>query len=116
MNRTRLVRVWPYAAAVGVVAMAAVAIFMVLKPQAALDLWSWATGVAQAKWRGPASQVLFFTTVLIVMELFLLSWEKTTVFRVFVRRSASAITDLCFALVTFSSLKWLLDYIFTFGV
>src|SRR5258708_27497984 len=116
MNRTRFAVFLTYAAAVGVVEVAAVAIFVALKPQAALDLWWWAIGVAQAKWRGPASQVLFFTTALIVMELFLLSWEKTTVFRVFVRRSASAIMDLCFALVTFSSLKWLLDYIFTFGV
>jgi sterol desaturase/sphingolipid hydroxylase (fatty acid hydroxylase superfamily) len=113
MNRTRLVRFWPYAAAIGAL-VAAVAMFVAFKPQTALELWSWAWGVAQAKWRG--GQLLFFTAVAIVIELFFLSWEKTTVFRVFVRRSASAVTDACFALVTFSSFKWLTDYVFSLGV
>ena len=48
--------------------------------------------------------------------MFSLSWEKTTVFRAFVRRGSSAITDLGFALLNFSHLKWIADYILSFGL
>src|ERR1700736_4740477 len=110
VNRARLVRLWPYAAAIGGLILA-IAVFVAFERPAALDLWSWAVGAVETKWRrflvGPAGQLMALTIFVIVLELFFLSWEKTTVFRVFVRRSASAVTDLGFALITFSSFKWL---------
>lgn len=113
MKRTRLERFWPLAVATGVVAVC-LAAFVVFERQAALDLWGRAVAVAATKWR--AGQVVLITLLAIVLELFFLNWEKTTVFRVFVRRSASAMTDVAFAVVTFSTFKWLVDYVFSFGV
>ena len=114
MNRPRIARSVLYAAAAIVLVTAVLAAMLVLRWQPALALWTWALGVAAAKWR--AGQVLIMTAIAIVVELFFLSWEKTTVFRVFVRRSTSAMTDLGFAFLTFSSFKWFADYIFSFGV
>ena len=118
MNRTRLVRFLSYAAVAGVLILA-LAVFIAREHQTALDLWSWAAGAVETKWRrflaGPAGQLMALTIFVIVMELFFLSWEKTTVFRVFVRRGASAITDLGFMLITFSGFKWLVDYVFSLG-
>jgi len=118
VNRTRLVRLWPYAAAIGGLVVA-VALFVVFERQAAPDLWAWVVGAVEAKWRrfltGPAGQLMALTVIVIVLELFFLNWEKTTVFRVFVRRNASAITDLGFTLLTFSGFKWLVDYVFSLG-
>jgi sterol desaturase/sphingolipid hydroxylase (fatty acid hydroxylase superfamily) len=119
VNRARLIRFLSYTAAIGGLILV-VAIFVALERQAALDLWSWAVGVVETKWRrflvGPAGQLMALTIFVIVLEVFFLNWEKTTVFRVFVRRSASAVTDLGFALITFSSFKWLVDYVFSLGV
>jgi sterol desaturase/sphingolipid hydroxylase (fatty acid hydroxylase superfamily) len=119
VNRTRLVRLWPFAAAIGA-AGACLAVVFVLKQQAALDLWGWAVAAAEAKWQrflvGPAGQLLALTVFVILLELFFLNWEKTTFFRVFVRRSRSAVTDLGFALVSLLGFKWVLDYVFTFGI
>jgi sterol desaturase/sphingolipid hydroxylase (fatty acid hydroxylase superfamily) len=118
MNSTRLVRLWPFAAALGVVVVC-LAAFLILERQAAFDLWGWAVSTAEAKGRrflvGPASQLLALTVFVIVLELFFLNWEQTTLFRVFVRRSRSAMTDLGFALVTLAGFKWLVDYVFSLG-
>ena len=93
MNRTRPVRFLPYAAAIGVLGVA-LAVFVAFERQAALDLWSGAVSIVESKWRrflvGPAGQLMALTLIVIVLELFFLNWEKTTVFRVFVRRSTSA--------------------------
>jgi sterol desaturase/sphingolipid hydroxylase (fatty acid hydroxylase superfamily) len=119
MNRIRLLSLWPYAAAASI-AIVSLAIFIVFERYAAGDWWTWAVGIVEAKWRrflvGPAGQLLALTLFVIVLELFFLKWEQTTVFRVAVRRSKSAMTDLGFALITFSSFKWLVDYVFSLGV
>lgn len=114
MDRPRFARLaLCAAAAIGVLA-AALASLLALRWQPALVLWNWAVGLVQAKWRG--GWLPFVTVLAIFMELFFLNWEKTTMFRVFVRRGASAITDLGFALLTFSSFKWIADYVLSFGL
>jgi sterol desaturase/sphingolipid hydroxylase (fatty acid hydroxylase superfamily) len=114
LERARFVRIALYAAAALGISAGLFALLLALQWQPALELWTWALGVAVVKWR--AGQLLAITAIAVVVELFFLSWEKTTVFRVFVRRGSSAITDLCFAVLTFSSFKWLADYIFSLGV
>ena len=118
MNRARLVRLWPYAAAVGILAVS-LAVFIVVQRQTALDLRSWAIGFVEANWRrafGPSGLLLIGTVLLLVLELFFLSWEKTTVFVVFVRRNVSAMIDLASVAFILSPLKTLAKYFFTFGV
>lgn len=80
----------------------------------------WIVAFVAEKWQrflfGPAGQLVALTAGLVVMELFFLTWEKTTVFRVFVRRNRSAVTDLGFTFLSFSTLKWLVEYVLTLGV
>ena len=114
MDRSRFARLALYAAAaIGAVA-AIFVLLLALGWPPALVLWNWSVGLVTAKWRG--AWLPFVTAIAIVMELFFLSWEKTTVFRVFIRRGASAITDLGFALLTFSTFKWIADYVLSFGL
>jgi sterol desaturase/sphingolipid hydroxylase (fatty acid hydroxylase superfamily) len=119
MTSKRVARPWLYGVAFGMVVLCVAALF-ILPRQAAFELWGWAVSTAEAKWRrflfGPASQLVALTVFVIVLELFFLNWEKTTLFRVFVRRSKSAITDLGFALITLLGFKWLVDYAFSLGV
>ena len=114
MDRPRLARLAICAAAAIAVFAATFALLLALRWQPALVLWNWAVGLVLAKWRG--GWLPFVTVLAIIMELFFLNWEKTTLFRVFVRRGASAITDLGFALLTFSSFKWIADYVLSFGL
>jgi sterol desaturase/sphingolipid hydroxylase (fatty acid hydroxylase superfamily) len=106
-------------AAIGI-PVAALAVLLALRWQPALDLWGLAAGLIETRWRhalfGRPGQIMLVTVALMVMEVFFLKWEKTTVFRVFVRRNASALADLGFAIVTLSGLKWVFDYVLTFGV
>src|SRR6266404_909107 len=95
VNRARSVRLWPYAAAIGILAVS-VATLIVFERQAVSDLCSWAIGFVEANWRralGPGGQMIMFTVALLVLELFFLSWEKTTVFLVFVQRKMTALSD-----------------------
>ena len=119
MNRMLFVRLLPYAAVMTVLA-ASLAGFIAFEQQAALQLWSQAIEFVEAKWRralfGPTGQMLLFTMLLMVMEPFFLSWEKTTVCAVFVRRNVSAITDLGFMIAYFAKLKMLAEYVLTFGL
>ena len=120
MNRARLIGLLPYAAGIGVLAAAvAVVAFAALEPQV-LELWSRAIGFAETKWQrvfSPTGVFLIGTALLLVMEVFFLRWEKTTLFVVFFRRSASAMVDIVSAIVFFlSSLKMAVEYVFTFGV
>ena len=89
MNRARLIRFWLYAVT-GVLAVALVA-FLVFEWQVALDLWSRTVNWVEVRWRRGLSargaQFVLATVLLMVMELFFLNWEKTTVFMLFVRRS-----------------------------
>jgi sterol desaturase/sphingolipid hydroxylase (fatty acid hydroxylase superfamily) len=117
MNRSHLFRLWPYAVALGfVLAFAGAAVALIWSH----DLWPSVLNAFEAKWRrfltGPAGQLMALTVFVVILELFFLDWKKTTVFRVFVKRSASAMTDLGFAFLTFSSFKWLVDYIFSLGL
>jgi sterol desaturase/sphingolipid hydroxylase (fatty acid hydroxylase superfamily) len=119
VSRTRLVRLWPYAAAIGMVA-AVLVMFIIFERQAALDLWFWAIGYAETKWQrvfSPAGALLIGTAVLLVMEVFFLRWERTTIFVVFFRRSASAMVDIGSAIIFFLSwFKTVVEYFFTFGI
>jgi sterol desaturase/sphingolipid hydroxylase (fatty acid hydroxylase superfamily) len=119
VKRARLVRLWPYAAAFGVVAVV-LAMFLILEPQTVSGLWSGALGFAEVKWQrafGPTGIFLIGIALLLVMELFFLTWEKTTIFIVFVRRSASAIADIASMIFFFwVSLKTVAESFFTFGV
>jgi sterol desaturase/sphingolipid hydroxylase (fatty acid hydroxylase superfamily) len=118
VNRARLVRLWPYAAALSIAGVS-LALFVVFERQAASDLWSSAIGFVEANWQralGPGGRMIIFTTVLVILELFLLSWQKTTVSVVFVQRGSSALSDLGFTVVYFTPLKWLTEYTLSFGL
>jgi len=119
VNRARLVRLWTYAAAIGILAVC-LALFVALERQAASDLWSWAVGIVETKWRRgllvPGVMALIGTMLLLVMEAFFLSWEKTTVFVVFVRRNVSALVDFGSTIFFFSPFKSTVEYFFTLGV
>jgi sterol desaturase/sphingolipid hydroxylase (fatty acid hydroxylase superfamily) len=116
MNRTHFVRLLLCAAAIGV----AFAAFVALERQAASDLWSGTVGFFEAKWRRglfvPGVMALAGTLLLLVMEPFFLSWEKTTVFIVFVRRNVTAVVDLASTAFFFSPFKTTVEYFFTLGV
>ena len=60
--------------------------------------------------------MIVFTVALIALEPLFLTWEKTTVFGVFVRRNFSAVADLGFALAYLSGFRRLLEYALTFGL
>jgi sterol desaturase/sphingolipid hydroxylase (fatty acid hydroxylase superfamily) len=118
VNRARLVRLWPYAAAIGVLAVC-LAVFIAFERQAASDLWTRALGFVEANWRrvlGPGGQMIIFTIFLMVLELFFLSWEKTTVFLVFVQRRMTALSDFGLAIAYFTPLKLAAEYFFSFGL
>ena len=114
MERARFVRIALYAvAALGVFA-AVLALLIVLKWQPAVTLGNWAVSLVLAKWRGAWIPITVCCAV--IMELFFLNWEKTTMFRVFMRRGSSAVTDLGFALLSFSHVRWIADYVLSFGL
>jgi len=70
VNRTRLVRFLPYAAAIGVV-FVSLAMFVAFERQTALELWSWIIDLVEAKWRrvlfGPTGQRLALFFVFLVV-------------------------------------------------
>jgi sterol desaturase/sphingolipid hydroxylase (fatty acid hydroxylase superfamily) len=116
VNRTRLVGLLPYAATGVMAALIAFVASSVFAPYIP-DLWSRAAGFAQAKWHSPAGLFLMGTALLLIMELVFLRWEKTTVFLVFFRRSASALVDAASVVVYFvATLKMVVESVFTFGV
>jgi len=119
VNRTRLVRFLPYAAAIGVV-FVSLAIFIAFERQTALELWSRIIDLVEAKWRrvlfGATGQTVAFVSLLMVVELFFLKWEKTTVFGVFFRRNVSAVMDLGFMIAYLSRFKMVMEYVLTFGL
>jgi sterol desaturase/sphingolipid hydroxylase (fatty acid hydroxylase superfamily) len=119
VDRTRLARLLPFAAVVGV-AFVCVAVFVAFEPQSAAGLWSSAVDLVEAKWRrilySGGGQMVIFTILLMIMELFFLKWEKTTIFGVFVRRNISAITDLGFMIAYLSHFKLMVQYVVTFGL
>jgi len=116
--RVRLIRYWPYLAVGG--AVLCLAIFLAFERQIASDLWSSASGIAEAKWRrgllAPGIMAFLGTMSLLVMELFFLNWRKTTVFTVFVRRKVHAVVDLVSTIYFFSPFKATVEYFFTFGI
>ena len=109
MERARLLKLVPYAAAIGVLAASVALVAFLAFEIRVLELWSWAVGFAETKWQrvfSPAGVFLIGTAVLLVMEVFFLRWERTTIFVVFFRRSASAMVDIASAIVFFlTSLK-----------
>src|SRR5437764_11022815 len=118
VSSARLLRLWPYAAATVIVAATLGAIAL-LQPQAALDLYSRAGGLAEVIWRkalGPGGAFLIGTLSLLLAEPFFLAWEKTTLFVVFVRRNVSAVVDLGATVFFFSTFKTVVEYFFTFGI
>ena len=119
VNSVRLIRLWPYAAAIGAL-IACLAMFVAFEQQVAAELWSGAVDYIQAKWSrilySGGGQMLIFTALLIVMELFFLKWEKTTLCGVFVRRNISAMTDLGFMIAYLTKLKLVVQYAVTFGL
>jgi sterol desaturase/sphingolipid hydroxylase (fatty acid hydroxylase superfamily) len=116
--RTRLVTFWPYAAAIAIVAC--VAVFLTFERQIVSDVWSWAVGFVEAKWRRgllvPGVMALIGTLVLLAIEPLFLAWEKTTLFIVFFRRRVSAVIDLVSTVYFYSPFKVTVEYILTFGL
>jgi sterol desaturase/sphingolipid hydroxylase (fatty acid hydroxylase superfamily) len=96
------------------------ALFVLFEPRTTAGLWFAATEYIGAKWPrilvSGAGQMLIFTIALMIMELFFLKWEKTTICGVFVRRNISAITDLGFMIAYLSHLKLVMQYVATLGL
>jgi sterol desaturase/sphingolipid hydroxylase (fatty acid hydroxylase superfamily) len=118
VDRARPVRLWPYVTAIGVLA-ASLAGFVLSERYTLQDLWSWAAGLVQANWRrafGPGGLMLMGILLLLALEPLFLTWEKTTLFVVFVRRKMSALIDLGATVFFFSSFKTVVEYFFTFGI
>jgi sterol desaturase/sphingolipid hydroxylase (fatty acid hydroxylase superfamily) len=114
----RSVRLWPYAAAIGIVAVS-VAAFIVFERQAATELWDSANGFVETNWRrafGRTGLMVFGTALLLAIEPFFLTWKSTTLFVVFVRRNFSAMIDLGATLFFFSTFKTVVQYFFTLGI
>jgi sterol desaturase/sphingolipid hydroxylase (fatty acid hydroxylase superfamily) len=119
VDHARRARLLLYAAAAGIAILCLAAAFAVFEPRTTAGLWSFATEYADTKWRrilvSSGGQMLIFTIVLMIMELFFLKWEKTTICGVFVRRNISAITDLGFMIAYLSQFKLLMQYVATLG-
>jgi sterol desaturase/sphingolipid hydroxylase (fatty acid hydroxylase superfamily) len=119
VNRARLVRILPYAAAI-CAAILLLAVLVAFQGQALLDIWFRTIDSIDPRWRrlmfGAGAQMLAFTAALIAMELFFLPWEKTTLFGVFIRRNISAITDLGFMIAYLTKFKLMVQYVVTFGL
>lgn len=115
MNRTRLMKFWPYAALSGVLLMSfAVVVF----EHPFLELWSWAVGFAEAHWGrafGNGGRIVIFTVALLILELIFLDWKKTSIYLAFVQRGKSALLDVGFTVFYLSPLKRFSEYVFTFG-
>jgi sterol desaturase/sphingolipid hydroxylase (fatty acid hydroxylase superfamily) len=91
----------------------------VFERQALLELWSWALQLIEANWHrafGNGGRLVMFTIGFLILELFVLAWEKTTIFLVFFQRGKSAISDLGFTILYFTPLKVMAGYVFTFGM
>jgi len=120
VDRAQRVRLPLYAAAAGIAVLCLGAAFVVFEPRTASEIWSFATDYVDAKWRrilvSGGGQMLIFTILLMIMELFFLKWEKTTICGVFVRRNVSAITDLGFTIAYLSQFKLLMQYVATLGL
>jgi sterol desaturase/sphingolipid hydroxylase (fatty acid hydroxylase superfamily) len=118
LSSGRLVKLWPYAAAIGVVALS-VAAFILLERRTALDLSDRATGFVGESWRrafGRTGLVVLGTMLLLAIEPVFLTWNKTTLFVVFVRRRYSALIDLGGTLFFFSTFKTVVQHVFTLGI
>lgn len=119
VHRARIDRLWPYAAAIGIAAVT-LAVLAVLAPQTVSALGSEALRFVEAKWErafGPTGIFLIGIVLLLIMELFFLSWEMTTIFIVFVQRGASAIADIASMIFFFwVSLRTVAESVLTFGV
>lgn len=113
MDRTPLVKLWPYAA-IGLLAVS-LAAFILFDPQTASGLWSWAIGMVGAKWYRPTGLLLIGTTLLLVAEVLFLTWEKTTIFVIFVRHKTSAMVDVGSMIFTLLPIKTVAEHVFTFG-
>jgi len=120
VDRARLVRLLPYGAAAIAVAFVCLAVFVALEQQTVAGLWSHAVDYVEGKWRrilySGGGQMLIFTILLMIMELFFLKWEKTTICGVFVRRNTTAITDLGFMIAYLTQFKLLVQYLTTLGL
>jgi sterol desaturase/sphingolipid hydroxylase (fatty acid hydroxylase superfamily) len=120
VDRAQRVRLLLYAAVAGIAVLCLGAAFVVFEPRTASEIWSYATDYLDAKWRrilvSGGGQMLIFTILLMIMELFFLKWEKTTICGVFVRRNVSAITDLGFTIAYLSQFKLLMQYVATLGL
>ena len=60
--------------------------------------------------------MILFTALLLAIEPFFLSWEKTTLFLVFFQRRLTALSDFALFLIYFTPLQAMLTFVFSFGV
>jgi sterol desaturase/sphingolipid hydroxylase (fatty acid hydroxylase superfamily) len=114
VNRTRLIKLLPYAALSGVLLVSLAVVF----ERQFVDLWSWGVGFAEANWRrafGNGGRIVLFTVALLILELVFLDWKKTSIYLAFVERGKSALMDVGFTVFYLSPLKRLSEYLFTFG-
>lgn len=119
VHRSHLAKLLAGATAVAVVVVVTFALLVAFEQPAAVRLWSWAVALIEANWRralGPGGQMVIFTLLLMIIELFFLSWEKTTIFAMFVRRSGSTWIDAVSTVAYFSQLRWIVEYILSFGL
>jgi sterol desaturase/sphingolipid hydroxylase (fatty acid hydroxylase superfamily) len=118
VNRTRLMKLLPYAAVPGLLLVSIAFVTLIVFEHPFLELRSWAVGFAEAHWRrafGNGGRIVIFTVALLILELIFLDWKKTTIYLAFVQRGKSALSDLGFTIYYLSPLKRFGEYLFTFG-
>ena len=65
---------------------------------------------------GPAGRMLAMIAALMAVELFFLEWQLTSIYRLFVRRSASAKTDLAWTIAYFTHFSSFVETALTLGL
>jgi sterol desaturase/sphingolipid hydroxylase (fatty acid hydroxylase superfamily) len=95
------------------------ALFVGFEPTLARDIWFRLFSYVTSHWRnavlGPGGRMLLMISGLMVMELFFLDWERTTICSVFFRRSNSAKADAAWAMLYFAHLTFFVETALTLG-
>ncbi|HEY4944024.1 MAG TPA: sterol desaturase family protein [Rhizomicrobium sp.] len=109
---------WPYAAGLGFL-LAAGGLFILLEPHIAPDLWQRGSTYAGAHWRrflfGPGGRMILMLAALMIMEVFFLEWQKTSICSIFFRRSRSSKADAAWAFLYFAHLQFFVETALTLG-
>jgi sterol desaturase/sphingolipid hydroxylase (fatty acid hydroxylase superfamily) len=100
--------------------LAAGALFILVEHGSAQQLLHRGATYLAAHWRsalfGASGRMILLLAAVMIMELFVLRWDKTSICSLFVRRSASATADAAWTVLYFSQLQFFVELALTFGV